>query len=111
MDHNFLSRIQLTTSCNCSRERAEYKEVATYNKEPIRIDYNTELATRGKFARIAIEVNLYKRLVFQFLLDGKIQKAEYKSLPHICFQCGKYGNNRDICIVGAIGDVNLASFG
>ncbi|KAH9722960.1 DUF4283 domain-containing protein [Citrus sinensis] len=40
----------------------------------VRIDYNTKSATRGKFARIAVEVALNKPLLSQFFLDGKIQK-------------------------------------
>lgn len=55
----------------------------------LKIDYNTEQATRGKFARITIEVYLDKPLVSQFWLDGKLQKAEYESLPTICFGCGR----------------------
>ena len=38
----------------------------------IKIDYNTELATRGKFARIAVEVSLGSLLISQFLLNGRI---------------------------------------
>ncbi|XP_052290827.1 uncharacterized protein LOC127900263 [Citrus sinensis] len=63
----------------------------------VKIDYNTESATRGKFARIAVEVAFNKPFVSQFLLDGKIQKVEYESLPHICFQCGTYGHFRELC--------------
>lgn len=58
----------------------------------IKVDYNTESASRGKFARIAVEINLNKPLVSQFLLDGRIQKIEYESLPTICFECGIYGH-------------------
>ena len=38
----------------------------------IKIDYNTEQATRGKFSRIAVEVYLDRPLVSQIWLDGKI---------------------------------------
>lgn len=61
----------------------------------IRIDYNTESAIRGKFARIAVEVALNKPLVSQFLLDGKLQKVENESFPYICFNCGTYGHNKE----------------
>ncbi|GAY68969.1 hypothetical protein CUMW_268340 [Citrus unshiu] len=63
----------------------------------VRVDYNTESATRGKFARIAVEVSLSKPLVSQFLLDGKVQKVEYENLPFICFSCGKYGHYYEAC--------------
>ncbi|KAH9665772.1 hypothetical protein KPL70_020428 [Citrus sinensis] len=59
--------------------------------------YNTESATRGKFARIAVEVSLSKPLISQFLLDGKVQKVEYENLPFICFSCGKYGHYYEAC--------------
>ncbi|KAH9660249.1 DUF4283 domain-containing protein [Citrus sinensis] len=52
----------------------------------IKIDYHTKLRERGKFARIA------------FNLDGRIQKVEYEGLPIICYQCGKYGHNSTICV-------------
>ncbi|KAL9431996.1 hypothetical protein AB3S75_027078 [Citrus x aurantiifolia] len=63
----------------------------------IKIDYNTELATRGKFAHIAVEVSLGSPLTSQFLLDGRIQRIEYKALPTICFGCGKYGHISSSC--------------
>ncbi|KAH9696710.1 DUF4283 domain-containing protein [Citrus sinensis] len=63
----------------------------------IKIDYNTELATRGKFARIAVEVSLGSPLISQFLLDGRIQRIEYEALPTICFGCGKYGHISSSC--------------
>lgn len=77
----------------------------------IRIDY--ESATRGKFARIAVEVTLSKPLVSQFLLDGKVQKVEYENLPNICFGCGKYGHNCESCpdrvvMNGRVGETGLA---
>lgn len=57
-------------------------------RKVINIDYNVESATRGKFARIAVEISLSKPLCSQFLYEGKIQKIEYESLPTIYFQCG-----------------------
>ncbi|KAK9232243.1 hypothetical protein WN943_022488 [Citrus x changshan-huyou] len=62
-----------------------------------RIDYNTEAAKRGKFARVAVEICLNKPLVSQFQLNGKIQRIEYQGLPTICFECGKYGHTIDTC--------------
>lgn len=42
----------------------------------IKIDMNTSLATRGRFARVCIELDLNKSLVGQFTLDGKNFKVE-----------------------------------
>ncbi|KAK9181228.1 hypothetical protein WN944_024365 [Citrus x changshan-huyou] len=63
----------------------------------IRIDYNTESLTRGKFARIAVEVSLNKPLWSHFCLDGRMQKLEYENLPVICFNCGIYGHKNENC--------------
>ncbi|XVE65989.1 hypothetical protein DITRI_Ditri08aG0045200 [Diplodiscus trichospermus] len=54
----------------------------------LRIDYNIESASRGKFARIAVKVDLKKPLCARFLMDGRVQVVEYESLPKICFYCG-----------------------
>ncbi|KAK9232580.1 hypothetical protein WN943_022828 [Citrus x changshan-huyou] len=62
------------------------------------IDYNTELATRDKIAQIAVEFALDKPLCSQFLLDGRIQKVEYESLPTICFDYGTYGHLNSSCL-------------
>lgn len=63
----------------------------------IKIDANTTSSTRGRFARVAVTISLAKPLVCQFLLDGKVQKVEYEGLPVICFTCGRYGHNNNIC--------------
>ncbi|KAH9685608.1 DUF4283 domain-containing protein [Citrus sinensis] len=63
----------------------------------IKIDYNTESACRGKFACIAVELDLAKPLCSQFLIDGKLQKVEYENLPLICYECGKYGHLSITC--------------
>ena len=63
----------------------------------VRIDYNTETMSSGKFTRIAMEIDLTKPLVFQFKLDRKIQKVEYEALPQICFEFGLYGHVLSIC--------------
>ncbi|XP_050226208.1 uncharacterized protein LOC126676119 [Mercurialis annua] len=63
----------------------------------IKIDYCTEAAERGKFARIAVELDLSKPLVSQFCLDKRIQFVEYECLPRICFSCGRFGHVKEHC--------------
>ncbi|CAI0385447.1 unnamed protein product [Linum tenue] len=64
----------------------------------IRIDYNTEAAQRGKFARIAVELDVSKPLALKFLLNGKWQKILYENIPLICFSCGKIGHEKSRCV-------------
>ncbi|KAK9183515.1 hypothetical protein WN944_026668 [Citrus x changshan-huyou] len=63
----------------------------------VKIDHKTVEAQRGKFARIAVEIDLHKPLISQFNFDGRIQQVEYEYLPTICFGCGKIGHYKDAC--------------
>ncbi|KAK8578841.1 hypothetical protein V6N12_069185 [Hibiscus sabdariffa] len=63
----------------------------------IKIDYQTECGRRGRFARMAISLDLRQPLVSKLLINGRLQVVEYESLPTICFECGKYDHVKDIC--------------
>ncbi|CAN1752273.1 hypothetical protein LINPERHAP1_LOCUS4657 [Linum perenne] len=63
----------------------------------VKIDFKTQRAERGKFARIAIEIDLNEPLPPFVLLDGAIQKVEYENLPTLCFECGKVSHESDKC--------------
>ncbi|KAK8572182.1 hypothetical protein V6N12_028243 [Hibiscus sabdariffa] len=65
----------------------------------IKLDSQTEWGRRGRFARLAILVDLSKPLVSKIMVNGKIQLIEYESLPLICFHCGRYGHAQDTCPV------------
>ncbi|KAG8478613.1 hypothetical protein CXB51_028415 [Gossypium anomalum] len=61
---------------------------------------STENRTRGRFARLAVFLNLDKPLVSKVLVDlvdGQVQRVEYEALPTVCFGCGKYGYVKDLC--------------
>ncbi|KAL4279770.1 hypothetical protein GQ457_03G020260 [Hibiscus cannabinus] len=63
----------------------------------IRIDYNNEEGKRGRFARLAVIVNLNKPLVPSMIIDGFCQRVEYEGLPTICYSCGRYGHIAEVC--------------
>ncbi|KAI9085322.1 hypothetical protein K1719_032699 [Acacia pycnantha] len=64
----------------------------------------TESRGRGRYARIAVIIDLLKPLVPWILVDGKTYGVEYERLPHICFGCGKYGHTKEKCKAGDKGD-------
>ncbi|KAL4304066.1 hypothetical protein GQ457_10G023950 [Hibiscus cannabinus] len=72
--------------------RSIIRFIANAIGEVIRIDYNTEEGKRGRFARLAVVVDLNKPLAPSITIDGFKQKIEYEGLPLICFSCGKYGH-------------------
>ncbi|KAK8980438.1 hypothetical protein V6N11_028999 [Hibiscus sabdariffa] len=63
----------------------------------IRIDYQTESGYRGRFAQMAVRIDLNKPLVAKLLINGRLQVIEYESLPTIYFSCGKYDHLFDNC--------------
>ncbi|MBA0590450.1 hypothetical protein Gorai_019155, partial [Gossypium raimondii] len=42
----------------------------------VRLDFNTDNKARGRFARMAVFVNLNKPLIFQILINGILQRTE-----------------------------------
>ncbi|CAL1410739.1 unnamed protein product [Linum trigynum] len=54
----------------------------------VKIEYHTKTLQRGKFARLAIELDMTKPLPTRVRLDGFWQPIVYENLPHICFKCG-----------------------
>ncbi|KAI9125855.1 hypothetical protein K1719_003273 [Acacia pycnantha] len=65
--------------------------------EVVKIDYLTESRGRGRYARLAILIDLQKSLVLWIKVDGTSYGVEYEGLPHICFNCGKYGHTQERC--------------
>ncbi|KAE8660608.1 hypothetical protein F3Y22_tig00116951pilonHSYRG00499 [Hibiscus syriacus] len=63
----------------------------------IKVDYNTNAGERGKFARLAVAVDLNKPLLPCIGIDGFVQKLEYEGLQHICYKCGVYRHTQDLC--------------
>ncbi|KAL4273588.1 hypothetical protein GQ457_13G013000 [Hibiscus cannabinus] len=74
-----------------------FQYIAATIGEVVRVDYNTEEGKRGRFARLAIVVDLSKPLVSGIMIDSRRQDIEYEGLPSICFKCGKYGHAKESC--------------
>lgn len=68
--------------------------------EPKNIDDATSLVSRGKFARMCVEVDLAKPLIAKFKLRKKVRRIEYEGLHLVCFNCGVYGHMADSCKKG-----------
>ncbi|XP_016675865.1 uncharacterized protein [Gossypium hirsutum] len=63
----------------------------------VKLDTQTDNQIRGRYARLAVYINLDKPLISQVLIDGLIQRVEYEALPTVCFECGKYGHVKEMC--------------
>ncbi|KAJ9189664.1 hypothetical protein P3X46_000929 [Hevea brasiliensis] len=62
--------------------------------------WNTLQASRGKFARMCVEVDLSKPLLFKFCLRKWVRLIEYEDMHLVCFSCGFYGHRSENCMNG-----------
>ncbi|KAJ8751594.1 hypothetical protein K2173_016843 [Erythroxylum novogranatense] len=63
----------------------------------VRLDENTLQQLRGRYARLAVEVDLSSPLRTIVELDGELMQVQYKGLPQLCFQCGKVDHATETC--------------
>ncbi|KAL4377614.1 hypothetical protein GQ457_02G023990 [Hibiscus cannabinus] len=77
--------------------KSMFRHIANAIGKVVRVDYNTSEGKRGRFARLAILVDLRKPLVSGIVIDGHRQDIEYEGLPEICFKCGKVGHSKEMC--------------
>ncbi|KAL4277875.1 hypothetical protein GQ457_03G022350 [Hibiscus cannabinus] len=82
--------------------KALFRRIAAIVGEVVRVDYNTQAGERGKFARLAVTVDLNKPLVPCIGIDDFTQQLEYEGLQNICFKCGVYGHSQELCTHGTM---------
>ncbi|XP_030924751.1 uncharacterized protein LOC115951739 [Quercus lobata] len=63
----------------------------------LRIDTNTANESRGRFARLCIQVDVGKPLTTALLIGGKEQPVCYEGIQRLCFSCGRIGHRRENC--------------
>ncbi|XVF63619.1 hypothetical protein PTKIN_Ptkin09bG0101200 [Pterospermum kingtungense] len=62
----------------------------------VRVNEATSLISRGKFARLCVEVDITKPLLARFKLRRRIRRIEYEGIHLVCFHCSVYGHRKDI---------------
>ncbi|KAL4387446.1 hypothetical protein GQ457_09G020350 [Hibiscus cannabinus] len=73
-----------------------FRRIAAILGQIVKVDYNTVGGERGKFARLAVMVDLTKPLRPCLGIDDFVQHLEYEGLHNICFQCGVYGHSKEV---------------
>ncbi|KAL7181683.1 hypothetical protein ACSBR1_040559 [Camellia fascicularis] len=63
--------------------------------KPLKIDWTTTMATRGKFARICVEMDLTKPLTPKFVLENKCYNIEYEFVHSFYFLCGLIDHRKE----------------
>ncbi|XP_029153388.1 uncharacterized protein [Arachis hypogaea] len=64
----------------------------------LKVDMNTANQSRGKFARLCVEIDLNKPLDAKYLVNGQNYFIEYEGLHMVCFNCGKFGHVNKGCM-------------
>nr|XP_023884839.1 uncharacterized protein LOC111997033 [Quercus suber] len=63
----------------------------------LRIDATTASGTRGRYARICVQVDLEKPLVKRVFIGRFGQEVQYEGISSLCFACGRMGHRRETC--------------
>ena len=64
----------------------------------LRIDTHTASESRGRFARICIQVNLENPLIRTIMIGKFAQPVIYEGLNTLCFSCGRVGHKKEACL-------------
>lgn len=83
------------------------KKAGNETRLTIKVDVATLLASRVKFARVCVEVDLEKPLMVGYQMHGEFWRQQYEGLHDLCFGCGRYGHMDATCLLkdaGAEGD-------
>ncbi|KAK3231897.1 hypothetical protein Dsin_003778 [Dipteronia sinensis] len=67
-----------------------------------KVDPITKNQARCRFARICVEIDIFKPLLGYLYIDDRVIRVEYESLGLICLKCGRYGHSRENCREGVI---------
>ena len=63
----------------------------------LRIDGHTATNSRGRFARLCVQVCLDKPLVKNILIGKFKQPVTYEGIHSLCFSCGRLGHKKEWC--------------
>ncbi|XP_019180087.1 PREDICTED: uncharacterized protein LOC109175269 [Ipomoea nil] len=83
------------------------KKIGKTVGRPIKIDTATHLASKGKFARLCVEIDISKPLLSKFVLNFMEWTIEYEGIHLICFNCGCYGHRSENCSPESLNKDNL----
>lgn len=63
----------------------------------MRINTHTAAESRGRFARICVQISLDKPLIKLLKIGGIEQIVQYEGINSMCFSCGRVGHKVDGC--------------
>lgn len=76
-------------------DKALLRRIGNRLGKTMKVDVATEKASRAKYARLTVKVDLTKPLIAKFRMRRRIWRLEYEGIHLICFRCGKYGHKEE----------------
>nr|POF27371.1 hypothetical protein CFP56_14488 [Quercus suber] len=64
----------------------------------LRVDTHTTIETKGKFAKLCVQIDINKPLVMAILIGKFEQPVCYEGIQKLCFGCGRVGHQKDCCL-------------
>ena len=64
----------------------------------LRIDTHTASESKGRFARLCVQVDVEKPLVTAILIGKHEQPVCYEGIHKMCFDCGRIGHRKEHCL-------------
>ena len=78
-------------------EPSVLKEIGKAIGPVLRIDAQTATESRGRYARICVQVNLDNPLFRTILIGSLAQAVVYEGISTLCFSCGRVGHRSEAC--------------
>ena len=63
----------------------------------LRVDTHTASESKGRFARLCVQVDVEKPLVMAILIGKREQPVCYEGIHKLCFKCGRIGHRKELC--------------
>ncbi|KAL0013453.1 hypothetical protein SO802_000522 [Lithocarpus litseifolius] len=73
------------------------KEIGSTIGTVLRINTHTALESRGRYARICVQIDVEKPLITVLLIGNFEQPVIYEGIHRLCFSCGRIGHRKEAC--------------
>ena len=73
------------------------KQIGKSIEDVLRIDTHTASESRGRYARLCIQVDVEKPLTTSLIIEGIEHPISYEGIHKLCFSCGRISHWRDAC--------------
>nr|POF20885.1 uncharacterized protein CFP56_76508 [Quercus suber] len=73
------------------------KQIGEAIGKVLRIDSQTAMEARGRYARLCIQLDVTKPLIDTVLIGQFEQPVVYEGIHRLCFSCGRLGHRKEFC--------------